>query len=216
MRRQLAAALLVVLMVSSGCIGFLTGSNALSFDADDVRVSDAAQQDAGYEQSRDTTQEITRSFSAAGETRNVTVTNHVAEYQRSVGLPALGEQPFARFTVISSPAVEVAGQTFNPLGNLSNRDLAQQLQSEYDTVQNVQFVEDRTVTIRGESRTVSKFSAEATTEGGQSVDVFLQISKFRDGDDFIVVVSVYPQQLDGEEARADTMFSGVQHETGST
>ena len=215
MRRQLAAALLVVLLVSSGCIGFLTGSSALTFEADDVRVSEQALSDTGYEESRDTTQEITRTFTAAGESRNVTVTNHVAEYQRSVSL--LGtSQPYARATVISSPEVEVAGQTFNPLADLSNRDLAQQLQSEYETVQNVRFEENRTVTVLGDEVTVSKFSAEATTEGGQSVDVYVHVTKTRDGDDFVVGVAVYPQALDDEQESVDTLLAGIQHETSSS
>lgn len=214
MRRQLAAALLVVLMVSTGCIGFLTGSSALTFAADDVRVSEQALSDTGYEQSRDTSQNVTRTFEAAGETRNVTVTNHVAEYQRSVSL--LGNsQPYARATVIASPEVEVAGQTFNPLSDLSNRDLAEQLQSEYETVQNVQFESNRTVTVLGDEVTVSKFSAEATTEAGQSVDVYVHVTKTQDGEDFVVGVAVYPQQLDGEQAAVDTLLSGIQHDTGS-
>jgi len=212
MRRQLAAALLVVLMVSSGCIGFLTGSSALTFAANDVRVSDQALSETGYEESRDESQNVTRTVSAAGETRNVTVTNHVAEYQRSVSL--LGSsQPLARATVIASPEVEVAGQTFNPLADLSDRDLAQQLQSEYDTVENVQFESNRTVTVLGDEVTVSKFSAEATTQGGQSVDVFVHITKTKDGDDFVVGVAVYPQRLDGEQQAVDTLLSGIEHET---
>lgn len=214
MRRQLAAALLVVLMVSSGCIGFLTGSSALTFSANDVSVSEQARSDTGYEQSRDTTTEVTRTFAAAGETRNVTVTNHVAEYQRSVSL--LGNsQPYARATVIASPEVNVLGQTFNPLADLSNRELAQRLQSEYDTVQNVQYESERTETVLGEEVTVSKFSAEATTTAGQTMDVYVHITKTKDGDDFVVGVAVYPKQLDGEEQAVNTLLSGIEHETSS-
>lgn len=214
MRRQLAAALLVVLMVSSGCIGFLTGSSALTFAANDVSVSEQARSDTGYEEANDDTQVINRTFSAAGQTRNVSVTNHVAEYQRSVSL--LGNsQPLARATVIASPEVEVAGQTFNPLADLSNRELAQQLQSEYDTVQNVQFEGNRTETVLGDEVTVSKFSAEATTAGGQRVDVYVHITKTRDGDDFVVGVAVYPQRLDGEQQAVNTLLSGIEHESSA-
>jgi hypothetical protein len=214
MRRQVAAALLVVLMVSSGCIGFLTGQSALTFAANDVSVSEQAREDTGYQQARDTSTNVTRTFSAAGTTRNVTVTNQVAEYQRSVSL--LGDsQPLARATVIASPEVEVAGQTFNPLADLSNRELAQRLQQQYDTVQNVQFRSNRTETVLGEEVTVSKFGAEATTEGGQSVDVVLHITKTKDGDDFVVGVAVYPERLDGEQQAVNTLFSGIQHESDS-
>ncbi|MFC7226764.1 DUF6517 family protein [Salinirubellus salinus] len=215
MRRQLAVALLIVLVVSSGCIGFLTGQSALTFAADDVSVSEQARSDTGYEQARDDTQVINRTFRAGGQTRNVTVTNHVAEYQRSVSL--LGNsQPLARMTVISSPAVAVAGQTFNPLGELSNRELAQRLQQQYETVQNVQFEGDRTRTVLGENVTVSRFSAEATTVAGQNVDVYVHVTKTKDGDDFVVGVAVYPQGLDGEQQTVDTLFAGIEHETGES
>ena len=212
MRRQLAVALLVVLVVSSGCIGFLTGQSALTFAANDVSVSEQARSDTGYEQAVDDTQVVNRTFSVGGQSRNVSVTNHVAEYQRSVSL--LGNsQPLARMTVVSSPAVAVAGQTFNPLGDRTDRELAQQLQSEYRTVRNVQFEGDRTETVLDEEATVSKFSAEAETRAGQSVDVYLHIVKTRDGDDFVVGIAVYPQRLDGEQQAVDTLLSGIEHES---
>lgn len=212
MRRQLAAALLVVLVVSSGCIGFLTGQSALTFAANDLSVSEQARNDTGYEEATDDTQVVNRTFSAGGQSRNVSVTNHVAEYQRSVSLLE-NSQPLARMTVVSSPAVEVAGQTFNPLGDLTNRELAQQLQSEYETVRNVKFEGDRIETVLGEEVTVSKFSAEAVTETGQSVDVYVHVTKTRDGDDFIVGIAVYPQRLDGEQQAVDTLLSGIEHES---
>jgi hypothetical protein len=212
MRRQLAAALLVVLVVSSGCIGFLTGQSALTFAANDLSVSEQARNDTGYEEATDDTQVVNRTFSAGGQSRNVSVTNHAAEYQRSVSLLE-NSQPLARMTVVSSPAVEVAGQTFNPLGDLTNRELAQQLQSEYETVRNVKFEGDRTETVLGEEVTVSKFSAEAVTETGQSVDVYVHVTKTRDGDDFIVGIAVYPQRLDGEQQAVDTLLSGIEHES---
>jgi len=212
MRRQLAVALLVVLVVSSGCIGFLTGQSALTFAANDVSVSEQARSDTGYEQAVDDTQVVNRTFSVGGQSRNVSVTNHVAEYQRSVSL--LGNsQPLARMTVVSSPAVAVAGQTFNPLGDRTDRELAQQLQSEYRTVRNVQFEGDRTETVLDEEATVSEFSAEAETRAGQSVDVYLHIVKTRDGDDFVVGIAVYPQRLDGEQQAVDTLLSGIEHES---
>ena len=140
-------------MVSSGCIGFLTGSSALTFAANDVRVSERALEDTDYEEPRDTESNVTRTFSGAGETRNVTVTNQVAEYQRSVNLVE-DAQPLARATVIASPEVGVAGQTFNPLGDLSDRELAQRLQQQYDTGENVQFQSNRTETVLSEEMTV--------------------------------------------------------------
>lgn len=214
MNRRVAAALLLAgLLATSGCIGFLTGQNALTFESNPVSVSGQAQSQTGYDQARKEPSTVTKSFSAAGETRNVTVTNHVAEYKRTVGVAGLAEGELARFTVISSPEVEVLGQTFNPLAELSNRELAAQFQKKYETVSDVQAVGDRTETVLGEEVTVTKFTARATIQGGQQMDVYLHITKFKHGDDYVVAVAVYPRQLDGEQENVNVLLSGIQHST---
>jgi hypothetical protein len=210
-RRGAIALVLVGLLATSGCLGFITGSNALAFEADDVTVTQQARSDAGYSEARHEAFTNTQEFTVAGQTREVKVTNHIAEYERTVSLPVLGEQPLARFSVISSPGVEIAGQTLNPLGKFSDRELAMQFQEKYDTVSDVRFVDNRTVEVQGGQETVSKFTATATLESGQEADVYLHIAKYKDGDDFIVAVAVYPQNLDGEQSNVDTLLSGIEH-----
>jgi hypothetical protein len=211
-RRALANVAVVALLLTAGCIGFLTGEEALAFDADPVRVADDARAEAGYEEVRVESMAVNRSFTVAGETRNVSVTNHVAAYQRAVDLGPLGSEPFARFTVLSTPEVEIAGRTLNPVGSLSDRELATRLQSQYDSIENVRFAGNRTVEVLGEGRTVSRFDA-TTTVAGTEVDLALHVAKFRHGEDFVVAIGVYPARLDGERARVETMLRGVEHET---
>jgi len=211
-RRVLANVAVVALLLTAGCIGFLTGEEALAFDADPVRVADDARAEAGYEEVRVESMAVNRSFTVAGETRNVSVTNHVAAYQRAVDLGPLGSEPFARFTVLSTPEVEIAGRTLNPVGGLSDRELATRLQSQYDSIENVRFAGNRTVEVLGEGRTVSRFDA-TTTVAGTEVDLALHVAKFRHGEDFVVAIGVYPARLDGERARIETMLRGVEHET---
>lgn len=211
-RRVLANVAVVALLLTAGCIGFLTGEEALAFDADPVRVADDARAEAGYEEVRVESMAVNRSFTVAGETRNVSVTNHVAAYQRAVDLGPLGSEPFARFTVLSTPEVEIAGRTLNPVGGLSDRELATRLQSQYDSIENVRFAGNRTVEVLGEGRTVSRFDA-TTTVAGTEVDLSLHVAKFRHGEDFVVAIGVYPARLDGERARVETMLRGVEHET---
>ncbi|MEF8878467.1 MAG: DUF6517 family protein, partial [Haloarculaceae archaeon] len=208
----LANVAVVALLLTAGCIGFLTGEEALAFDADPVRVADDARAEAGYEEVRVESMAVNRSFTVAGETRNVSVTNHVAAYQRAVDLGPLGSEPFARFTVLSTPEVEIAGRTLNPVGGLSDRELATRLQSQYDSIENVRFAGNRTVEVLGEGRTVSRFDA-TTTVAGTEVDLALHVAKFRHGEDFVVAIGVYPARLDGERARVETMLRGIEHET---
>jgi hypothetical protein len=214
MDRRYVAVALVAVVLTSGCLGFLTGSETLEVAAEPVAVSDGAQDDTGYSEARKEPQTVNQTFEVAGESRTVNVTNHVAEYKRSPDLPAFGDQEVARFTVFSTPKVEIAGRTLNPVGELSNRDLALRLQEQYESIQDVALVENRTVTALGEERRVSKFEATATTKGGQETDVILHVANFEHGEDFLVVVAIYPQQLDGEQEHVDRLFEGIEHETG--
>jgi hypothetical protein len=211
-RRTLATLSIVALLLTAGCVGFLTGAEALSFEADPVEVADDARSEAGYETVQVESMQTNRSFTVAGETRNVSVTNHVAAYQRTVELGPLETEPFARVTVLATPQVEVAGRTLNPVGELSDRELATRLQSQYDSIDDVRFAGNHTVEILGESRTVSRFDA-TTTVAGTEVDLELHVTKFRHGEDFVVAIGIYPARLDGEADRVETMLRGIEHET---
>ncbi len=213
-RRVIANVAVATFLLTAGCIGFLTGEEPLAFEASPVEVTDDARSDAGYETVRVEAVEERRSFTVAGETRNVSVTNHVASYQRAVELGPLGSEPFARFTVLATPAVEISGQTFNPVGGLSARELAARLQSQYDSIDDVRFVGNRTVEILGEGRTVSRFDA-TTTVAGTEVELDLHVTKFRHGEDFVVAVAIYPARLDGERARVGTLLRSVEHGTAN-
>ena len=206
-RRIIAVVAVAALVTMSGC-GFLLGNEALEFNASPVAVSDSAQSDTGYEETRRTSLGVERSFQVAGQTRNVSVTNYLAEYGRTAET-LFSDQQVARVTVLSSPKVQVLGESFNPLGELSDRQLAQRFQEQYGSLNNLQFQSNRTTSILGSERTVSKFTAQAEMNGGTSVDVNVHISKFEDGDDFIAV-AVHPQQID-EESNVDAMFGGIVH-----
>lgn len=209
-RRAVATVGVALLLVTSGCS--LLTQQQTTFSANDVSVSDSARSDAGYSEAQDTTLNQSRNFSVADQQRTVTVVNHVAEYKREIDLGPVGSGELARFTVLSTPTVEIAGQTLNPVGDMSNAELARMLQNEYESIENVQLVENRTQTMLGEETRVSKFSAEARTGAGETVDVYIHVAQVEDGDDFVVALAVHPQELDGEEERVNGLLAGVEHE----
>lgn len=213
MRRSGGAAVLALLLVTSGCIGFVTGGKPLTFESGQVEVSQAAQRDTNYDRARAGTQAITRNFSVLGQTRQVKVTNYIAEYDRGVTLPLLGTQELARFTVLATPKVSVLGRTFNPVADFSNRELVQLLQRKYTAIQNVRLVGNRTVTILGEEVRVSKFSARATIQDGQTIDVYLHIAKTETDEDFVIAVAVHPQTLPAEQQAVNRLLGGIEHES---
>lgn len=209
-RRTVAAAALAALLVTSGCIGFLTGEESLAFESEPVAVTDAALEETGYEEQRREELTQNRTFSAAGQEREVRVTNHLAEYARSTDT-LLDDQQVARFTAFSTPEVKIAGQgPFNPVGELSNRELALRLQEQYDGIENVRPESNRTVAALGGERRVSKFRADATLASGQSVEVFVHVTKFRHEGDYVLAVAVHPTAAD-EEANVDRLIEGLDH-----
>ena len=211
-RRTIAAIAVVALLATSGCVGFLTGSESLSFQSNPLKVTNDAQEQTGYEEQRRTTQEIERTYSVAGQERDVVVTNHLSEYARSADT-LFGDQEIARFTVLSTPQVKIAGQgPFNPVDDFSNRELVLQLQEQYDSLDNIRSEGDRTLTMLGNETTVSKFRADATLQGGQEVEVFIHITKVKHEGDFVVGVAVHPTELD-EQENVNTLFEGIDHPT---
>jgi hypothetical protein len=85
------------------------------------------------------------------------------------------------------------------------------VQQQYSGLGDIERVGRQNVTIQGTETTVTKFSATADIEG-QEVDVFVHVTKYRDGDDFIIAVGVYPQQLDSqEESNVLSMMRAIEH-----
>jgi hypothetical protein len=207
MTRRAVTVVVAVMMLTAGCS--LLPSGATSFEAGTATVSEDAQSETGYELERSDTQEISRSF--AGQ--NVTVTNNLTEYGRSADLPAFGDTRIARFTVLATPQVEVAGQgPFNPVAQFSNRDLVLRLQEQYDSIGNVRDSTNRTVTMLGEETRVTRFRADAQTAGGEDVEVFIHVTRVQHEGDFVIAVAVHPTRLEGEQANVDTLLEGVEHE----
>ncbi|SEO25968.1 hypothetical protein SAMN05216388_101063 [Halorientalis persicus] len=214
MRRRILAAVAVAgLMTLAGC-GFLLGTEALSFTASKATVSDASLEDTGYEETNVTDKNASREFSAAGQTREVVVTNWLAQYERQVGLEPVGEQRAAVFVAFSSPQIEIAGQTLNPLSEMSEKDILTRFNTGYEGISVGNQTGNRNVSVLGSERSISQFDGTATL-AGQEVDVVIHAGKFKHGSDYIGVVAIYPERVDSEEDRVVTLLNGLEHETGS-
>ena len=199
------------LLATSGCVGFLTGEEPLEVSAEPAIVSGSAAADAGYEYNGTRALEVDRTFEVGGQERRVIATNRISDYAKTVDFGPLGEVEVGVFTVVTTPAVEVAGRTLNPVGSYSNARLVELVQRQYSGLSDVRRVSERTVTVQGTDTTVTKFAATATIEG-RAVDVFVHVTKYRSGDDFVVAIGVYPRQLDGLEAsNVLSMMRSIDH-----
>jgi hypothetical protein len=208
-RRVAAGILLALLVVTSGCTGVLSGP--VTFTASEATVSDAALEETGYEHNSTKAMNVSRTFSAAGQEKEVEVTNWISEYHQRAGLPGVGEQKVAVFATFSSPQVEVLGQSFNPLAKYSNRQLAQRFTSQLKSVNDVQKAGSQNRTMLGKTTRVTTFEASVTTAAGIQFDANVHVTKVEHEGDHVVAIAVYPQKLPGQEEKVYRLLRGVEH-----
>jgi hypothetical protein len=208
MNRQAAvAAALAVLVAASGCMGILGGP--VSFSASQATAADATLEETGYEEVNVSESEITREFSAAGQSKNVTVTNWIAMYERQVEVLGMSQRA-AVFGAFATPQVEVLGQTFNPIEDYSNRRLVNLAQQQYSGLTIGEQAGTRNVQMLNTTAEVAKFNGEASI-GGSSVDVYVDVTKVKHDGDIVVGIAIYPQRLDGEQQKVDALLQNLQH-----
>lgn len=198
----------------SGCLEFITGG-AAEFEANPSRVPQSVLDETGYERNGVSDQEIEREFEAGGESRDVIVTNKLAEHSKSISVATAGldDAEAAIFTSLTSPQVDILGQNFNPVEDMSAEEIASMVQQQYDLVAAPSEEEETTVTINDEETTMTKFRADAQFEGNP-VELFIHITEAVElGSDFVVTVGGYPALLPGEEANIVQMAESVEEDS---
>lgn len=209
-RSHLAVATVVVLLLSAGCLGVLTGSEPLEFTASPATVTDDALTEAGYQETDVEEQPIERDVTVAGQERTVKVTNWVARYGRQVDLGPLGEQELGVFVLLSTPQVEVVGRTFNPVDDMSNRELLQELQGNFEGLEVGERTGSDQARLLGRETTVETYDGTATVEG-REVDLRIRITRVTHEGDIVIAVGAYPAQFPEEGDRIETLLGGVTH-----
>jgi hypothetical protein len=208
-RRAFLGTTLAATVATSGCLAVLN-DDPIELSATDVSIRDEAVSEANYAETRDETMVQTREVAVADQRRTIEVTNHVAEYSRAVTFPGVGEREIARVVVFSTPQVAIADRTFNPVGDWSHERLVRELASRYDSLSNVSEAGERTLSILGDRRTVSTFTAEGTLAGGLTMDVLLHVARFAHGEDFVVALGVHPMAVDDTDSVND-LFGAIEH-----
>jgi hypothetical protein len=212
-RGYAAVAAVSMLLITSGCLGILSGDQ--TFEATPATTDNATAEEHGYEFQGTERQEVTRQFSAGGQSRNVTAVNYITTYERTLPIGATDAKAGV-FAVIATPQVEVLGETFNPVGDMDNAELVGLVQDNYESLS----VDNDSETVReaevlGESTNVSRFEGQARI-AGQNVDVYVHITRVRDNGDFVVPVAIYPQDLPemlgDQQAAVFDMLEAIEHQ----
>ena len=213
-RRTLIAVGLAVALALSGCAAT---QEEFSFSASPGSFTDSAVDEAGYETQGTEELVVNRTVTAGGQERRVTVTNYASTYTRSVEL-AGQNRTLAGAAVFTTPSISIVGNEFNPIADQSNRELVQRatnrVQGQLDGAQirDVEFVENRTMTVLDTETTVGVFSATTEVQGSE-IQLRILVTKVKHEGDFVLVAAAYPQALAGDERpRAETLFDNVEHE----
>lgn len=212
-RRQAAGLIGGSVLLTSGCLGFVTGEESYSETADPAKTDEETSKDTGYELESVKEQTAEEEFEIAGETRTVEANNWVSTYEKSFEMPILGEAKTGVFAVVSTPAFEIAGQTLNPIADYSNAELVELLASQYDDLTVREEVGTDELSIQGSTVEVSKFDAAATFQG-EDLDVFVHVGSLRNEDDFLVPLGIYPQDRESEEEpNVVKLMEAIEHPT---
>jgi hypothetical protein len=214
-RTTLATLLFAGLLATTGCLGFITGNNALTATSTDVAVSDSALSATDYEPIKQKTISVNETVSVADQERTVKATSHLRVYSRDVPiqvndvtLPA--DVAVTRFAVLSTPKAQVAGESLNPIGHLSEEELVKRFLQEYNEINELEFVGNRTVSSLGDKRTVSTFSATVQITENVEIPILFHVTTFAHNDDYITAIAIHPEQID-EEKRIERLLNGLEH-----
>jgi len=211
MERTVALAGVALLAVTAGCLGFVLGEEPKSFEATPATVEEGTVEEAGYEGGETQTITEDRTFTVEDQSRTVEVVSHLVQYHKNVSAGPVGEQRVAALAVLSTPEVNVLGETFNPVGDMSDEELVEQFTSRYDSVTVGDRVGETEVSTLGTETGVSKFEGTARVADGTEVPVYVHVTKVNHDGDYVVVLAVYPQALSGESETVLEMIRALEH-----
>ncbi|WP_324662832.1 DUF6517 family protein [Haloarcula sediminis] len=104
MRRVILTAVVALLVVSSGCVGLVTG-DTVEFEASEGAVSDSALDSTGYDLNNSSERAITRNVSFFGQERTIRIVNRVNRYTSSGSLAdAAGNETLAENETLQDAA----------------------------------------------------------------------------------------------------------------
>lgn len=200
---------LALVLALSGCSGTL-----VEYTASPAAIPDAALESQEYVHGNTTMVPLTYRLGAAGVSRNITAETWVAGYSRTTT-----DNDTAAVILYSSPNVELAGTSVNPLRQLANRELIQfgidrvtDLRG-FGGIENVSDLREtgtRNVTMLGTQTQLVSYTGTAEVDG-RRVAVVANLAMVEHGGDIVVALGIHEATLDETAAHA-TLVEAVVHE----
>ncbi|EMA61261.1 hypothetical protein C470_07034 [Halorubrum distributum JCM 13561] len=208
----LAGAVGIASLAGCTALDVATGDGPAEFAAGTATVRDTTLSESGYELNEVSDEVISREVEVGGQTREVRVTNTVAEYDKAVEL--FGERyQAAVFAAVTTPQIEVLGRALNPIAELGTRERADLILSRYEGVGDLERGSEYSTAVLGSDAEVVVYTADGEIEGtGASTELELHIGEpVGVEDDFVLPLAAYPAAFsDGENVRR--MMNGLEHE----
>ncbi|SEW32371.1 DUF6517 family protein [Natrinema salifodinae] len=201
---------------AAGCLSSFV-DDATTFTAAPARVSEEAVREAGYEYQG--TEKRVDEDRMGGE--DVEVTSYASLYDRTIDLPAeYSEEPVRAgvFGVATTPQVTVGDESFNPVGDLSDGELAAHVQNRYDGLEIGRSVGGRAVESLGEQFSLTSYEGTATLRDDFELDVLVDVAQPDHDGDHLVIAAVYPADDlvpdESEQERIDALVADLNHYDG--
>lgn len=204
----------------SGCLSTVLGG-LTSLESTPAGVRQSALESTGYESTGVEAIVTEEEVNVAGQSEVIAVTSYLTEYEKTIGIEAIAEQAVATFAILSTPKLDVFGQTLNPVEEMSPRELVDLIADNYDNLSGIEHDTDKTVTVLEQSIIQSRFTAQASLSG-VPIDLNLHVTEAVErGEDLLVTVGVYPRQFQTAEAAnirelAESVRADVEPDTEST
>lgn len=208
-RRQIGTLIAGTITASAGCGSVVSGDEPLRYKASEVRPSDTALAESGYEHQATQTSTITKEFDVGGISREAEAVNVVSEYDKAIDMGALGSQRSAIFVAAATPKIETIGRTFNPIKDMTNQEVAEDFQSQYNDVTIREEIGTDTINVFEKDVEFSMFSAESRLNG-HTIDVYLHLGVAEINTDFVVLLGSYPQGATDEQTNVFNLAESVE------
>ncbi|MFA9424997.1 DUF6517 family protein [Natronorubrum sp. A-ect3] len=191
----------------AGCLGSL-GMDV--HESSPAGVDASVRSETGYDQTEIETVTVEEDVGVGAASETIAVTNYLTEHEKAVDMGPLGRQRGAVFMVLTTPQIGAAGRNFNPVEEMDAEELVALVEDNYDDISNITNEETAEITILEQTTTRSRFSADATFDG-HSLEVDLHVSEAVEaGDDLLVTIGVYPQQVRSmEQSNILELMEGV-------
>lgn len=115
------------------------------------------------------------------------------------------------FLAVSTPGIEVAGRSLNPLEGMGSGQLIEEFLDQTDAdIEDIEHVETVTVEILGDQREIDRLHGTVTQDGVE-VTLEITIGSFGHEEDFLVLAGIFPAAVEGEAANVERLMESVEH-----